>query len=200
MLGAIVARQRGGDLGLRRLAPLVPLPPVRPRKPRGADLTFDARTHLHRLTGVDLTRLDGLQAHTVLNVVAEVGLDMTRWPSEKHFASWLALAPGTNVSGGKKLSSRTKPSANRAAAALPHGGQLAAPQSVRLGRLLPTDEDPPRGAEGHHRHGPQAREFDLPYAPLRHRIRRSGPAVLRGPLPTACPLESLTRRARDLGY
>ena len=43
---------------------------------------------------------------------------MTRWPTEKHFASWLSLAPGSKVSGGKKLSSRTKPSASRVAAAL----------------------------------------------------------------------------------
>jgi transposase len=79
---------------------------------------FDARHHLQRLTGVDLTRLDGIDAHTALKVVAEIGLDMTRWPTEKHFASWLGLSPGSKVSGGKKLSSRTKPSASRAAAAL----------------------------------------------------------------------------------
>jgi transposase len=94
------------------------LPPSRPRTPRGTDLAFDARSHLHRVTGVDLTRIDGIEAHTALKVIAEVGLDMTRWPSEKHFASWLSLAPGTKVSGGKKLSGRTKPSTSRAAAAL----------------------------------------------------------------------------------
>jgi transposase len=43
---------------------------------------------------------------------------MSRWPTEKYFASWLSLAPGSKVSGGIQLSSRTKPSANRAAAAL----------------------------------------------------------------------------------
>jgi transposase len=51
-------------------------------------------------------------------VVAEIGLDMTRWPTEKPFASWLSLAPGRQVSGGKPLSGRTKPSASRVAAAL----------------------------------------------------------------------------------
>jgi hypothetical protein len=79
---------------------------------------FDVRTHLYRLTGVDLTRIDGIDAPTALKVVAETGLDMSRWPSDKHFASWLTLAPGTKVSGGKTLSGRTKPSASRAAAAL----------------------------------------------------------------------------------
>jgi transposase len=51
-------------------------------------------------------------------LVAEIGLDMTCWPTEKHFASWLGLAPGSKVTGGKPLSSRTKPCASRAATAL----------------------------------------------------------------------------------
>jgi len=94
--------------------------PARPRtsKPSRTAPTFDVRTHLYRLTAVDLTRIDGIDAHTALKVVAETGLDMSRWPTEKHFASWLSLAPGTKVSGGKTLSGRTKPSASRAAAAL----------------------------------------------------------------------------------
>jgi transposase len=94
-----------------------------PRKPgrrtaRRTELDFDARQHLPRLTGIDLTRLDGLDAHTALKIVGEIGLDMTRWPTAKHFASWRGLAPGRKVSGGKKLGGRSKPSANRAAAAL----------------------------------------------------------------------------------
>jgi transposase len=94
--------------------------PAKPRttKPNRTAPTFDVRTHLYRLTGVDLTRIDGIDAPTALKVVAETGLDMRRWPSDKHFASWLTLAPGTKVSGGKTLSGRTKPSASRAAAAL----------------------------------------------------------------------------------
>lgn len=95
------------------------LPPV-PRssnRPRNAP-AFDARTHLHRLTGVDLTRLDGIDAHSALKIVAEIGLDMSRWPTDKHFASWLSVSPGNKISGGKILSSRTKRSANRVAAVL----------------------------------------------------------------------------------
>ncbi len=96
--------------------PLAPEP--RQRKRRRTEPAFDARAHLHRLTGVDLTRIDGLDAHTALKVLSEIGLDMSRWPTEKHFASWLSLSPGNKISGGKKLSGRTKPSANRVAAAL----------------------------------------------------------------------------------
>ena len=79
---------------------------------------FDVRTYLYRMTGVDLTAIDGVEAYTALKVVSEVGLDMSRWPTAKHFASWLGLSPNNRVSGGRVMSSRTKPSANRAATAL----------------------------------------------------------------------------------
>ena len=88
------------------------------RAPRRNQLPFDARTHLYQMTGVDLTRLDGIEATMATTLLSELGIDMTRWPSAKHFASWLGLCPGTKVSGGRRLSSKTKPSANRAAAAL----------------------------------------------------------------------------------
>ena len=79
---------------------------------------FDAQSHLYRMTGVDLTRIDGVDAYTALKVISEIGTDMTRWQSAKHFASWLGLSPHNRITGGKVISSRTKPSANRAAAAL----------------------------------------------------------------------------------
>ncbi|OPY69236.1 MAG: Transposase IS116/IS110/IS902 family protein [Syntrophorhabdaceae bacterium PtaU1.Bin034] len=70
------------------------------------------------MAGVDLTAIDGIDATTALKVLAEIGTDMSRWKSAKHFASWLGLSPGTKVSGGKVLSSATKPVANKAAQAL----------------------------------------------------------------------------------
>ena len=81
-------------------------------------MDFDARSYLYRMTGVDLTEIDSIEGNTALMVIGEIGLDMSRWPTEKHFGSWLGLAPGSKISGGKRLSGRTKPSANRAAAAL----------------------------------------------------------------------------------
>jgi transposase len=81
----------------------------------GNQLSFDARSHLYRMTGVDLTRIDGLEALTVLKIIGEIGLDMNRWPTEKHFASWLGLSPGSKISGGKVLSAKTKKCASRAA-------------------------------------------------------------------------------------
>ena len=79
---------------------------------------FDVQGHLYRMTGVDLTRIDGVDGFTALKVVSEVGTDMTKWPSAKHFASWLGLSPHNRITGGRVISSKTKASANRAAAAL----------------------------------------------------------------------------------
>ena len=59
-----------------------------------------------------------MDAYTALKVVSEIGADMTKWPSAKHFASWLGLSPNNRITGGRVISSKTKPSANRAAAAL----------------------------------------------------------------------------------
>ena len=78
-------------------------------------LAFDARKHLYQMTGVDLTRVAGLDSLSALQIIGEIGLDMSCWPTEKHFASWLGLSPGSKISGGKVLSSKTKKCANRAA-------------------------------------------------------------------------------------
>lgn len=88
-------------------------------KPRHNEPRFDIRTPLHQLTGGhDLTQLDGIGPYNALKLIAEIGTDMTHWPSEKHFTSWLTLAPKNKISGGRLLSSRTQPSANRAATIL----------------------------------------------------------------------------------
>ncbi|MCX5816084.1 MAG: IS110 family transposase [Proteobacteria bacterium] len=73
---------------------------------------------LVRMSGVDLTSIDGIDTTTALKILSEIGTDMSRFKSAKHFASWLGLSPGTKVSGGKVLSSATKQVANKAAAAL----------------------------------------------------------------------------------
>jgi hypothetical protein len=94
--------------------------PTGRKRHRATAPTFDLRKCLYTMTGVDLTEVDGLEATTVLNVISEIGLDMSRWPTEKHFTSWLTLCPGVNKTGGRSesKSGRTRPSSNRAAAAL----------------------------------------------------------------------------------
>jgi hypothetical protein len=101
-------------------APTRPLPAPRvTKKPRDNEPRFEVRGPLHRLThGVDLSQIDGLTPYSALKLLSEIGTDMSRWPTEKHFTSWLTVAPKNKISGGRLLSSRTQPSANRAAAIL----------------------------------------------------------------------------------
>jgi transposase len=76
------------------------------------------REELYRITGVDLTRIDGIQVQTAQVVISEVGVDMTRWPDEHQFASWLGLCPHNRITGGKVIRRGTKKVLNRAAQAL----------------------------------------------------------------------------------
>jgi hypothetical protein len=70
------------------------------------------------MCGVDLTRIDGIDVTTSLVVVSEVGADMSRFASVKHFTSWLGLCPGTKITGGKVISCKTRRCVNRASQAL----------------------------------------------------------------------------------
>lgn len=111
-------------------------PKPRKRKPQRNQLKFDGRRSVQRITGVDLTRIDGIDDHTALKLVSEIGTDMSRWPSVKHFTSWLGLCPGNKCSGGKRLSGRTKPCANRAAAALRMAASALHRSPTALGAYL----------------------------------------------------------------
>lgn len=93
---------------------------------------FDLRTALARWAGVDLTRINGLAVTSVLTVLSEIGPDLSRFASVKHFCSWLGLCPGTKISGGKVLSARTRRSVNRARQAL----KMAAMSLSRNGSAL----------------------------------------------------------------
>jgi transposase len=79
---------------------------------------FDVREHLFKVCGVDLTRINGIDVSTAMIVISEIGTDMSRFPTVKHFTSWLGLCPGTKISGGKVLGSKSKRTANRATQAL----------------------------------------------------------------------------------
>lgn len=79
---------------------------------------INLRELMFKMCGVDLTRIDGIDVTTALTVISEVGPDMSRFATVKHFACWLGLCPGTRITGGKVMSSKTKRVANRAAQAL----------------------------------------------------------------------------------
>ena len=79
---------------------------------------FPLGDELMRISGVDLTQIDGIDAMTAQTLISEAGLDMGRWKTESHFASWLGLCPDNRISGDKVLSRGTRRVINRAATAL----------------------------------------------------------------------------------
>lgn len=100
--------------------PKEPLPPPRTARSNSPnEPNIEIRSPLHRMTGgVDLTQVPGIGPLAALKLLAEIGTDISRWPTDKHFTSWLTLSPQNKISGGKRLSSKTQPSANRAAQVL----------------------------------------------------------------------------------
>ncbi|MCO5296203.1 MAG: IS110 family transposase [Fimbriimonadaceae bacterium] len=83
------------------------------RKPRKNEARFDLSGTLEGLTGMDLTRIDGLDALSLLSIISECGTDYSPWKTSKHWTSWLKLAPCNRVSGGKRLRGFTMPAACR---------------------------------------------------------------------------------------
>lgn len=106
------------------------LPPLPPTGKSGSHSknrpNYDARSYLYRMTGVDLVAISGLNESTVQTIISEVGTDLSAFPSEKHFCSWLGLAPHNDISGGKRLRSRTLKTNNRAGQAFRMAAQSVA--------------------------------------------------------------------------
>jgi transposase len=94
---------------------------------------YDARSLLYQLTGVDLVAIPGLHASTVQTILAEIGLDLGKWPNAKAFCAWLGLAPRHEISGGKVLRRSTLPTRNRAGQALRLAAQAAGRSQSGLG-------------------------------------------------------------------
>jgi transposase len=188
-------------LAAQQPQPSAALPlPRRKRYPKSHEPRFDIRTPLHRLTGgADLSQIDAIGPQAALQLIAEIGTDMSRWPTDKHFTSWLTLAPNNKVSGGRLLSSRTPPSANRAAAILRRCAMSLARTSSALGafyRRLAARAGKPKAITA------TARKL----AVLVYRVL-SGDLVYQDPGATAYhqlnrtrELKSLRRRARLLGF
>jgi len=116
------------DLQLRKhlesLGAKVDLPtqPIGPR-PKGKNKSrnapaFDLRTELYRITGIDWSQINGIDVLTAQTVIAEAGADLSAFPSEKQFASWLGLCPTNDQSGGRIMKRRTRKVVHRAATAL----------------------------------------------------------------------------------
>ncbi len=95
------------------------LPPIPKKKQsthskNGPKNVREIRQHLKRIAGVDVSLVDGFGVSLAQTVIMEVGTDMGKFPSEKHFCSWLGLAPKHEISGGKVLKNKTLKTKNRA--------------------------------------------------------------------------------------
>jgi len=95
--------------------------PIGPR-PKGKKSSrnapaFDLRSELYRITGVDWAQVNGIDVLTAQTVMAEAGADLSAFPTERHFTSWLGLCPSNEKSGGKILNRRTRKVVNRATVA-----------------------------------------------------------------------------------
>ena len=105
-------------LNADREAPASPLPQPRHKARQPNAVNFDTRPPLYQLTGVDLTQIHGIGPYLALRLIGECGTDLSRWPTAKHFTSWLTLSPGCKISGGRVLSAHTRKTTNRVSAHL----------------------------------------------------------------------------------
>jgi hypothetical protein len=94
---------------------------------------FDLAGEVHRIAGVDLTRIEGIDALTAFTVITEQGIDMSAFPTEKHFASHLGLCPNNQITGGRVRKKRTRRVHSRAAHALRIAAQSLARSKTALG-------------------------------------------------------------------
>ena len=101
----------------------LPPKPRRRQSKKANDPTFAARELLFRMAGVDLTVIEGIDERTALVILSEIGLDMSKFPREKNFVSWLGLCPQHRGSNQRIFSRRVRKGANRAARAFRLAGQ-----------------------------------------------------------------------------
>jgi transposase len=88
------------------------------KKKKGNKPQFDLRKGLFRMTGTDLTQIDGLDVMTAMTILSEAGWDMSKWKTEDHFVSWLRLCPDNRISGDRVIGKGRLPTNNRVSTAL----------------------------------------------------------------------------------
>src|SRR5882672_4814854 len=116
------------------------------KKKKGNAPQFDLRAELFRMTGADLTQIDGVDVMTAMTILSEVGWDMTKWKTEHHFVSWLRLCPDNKISGDKIIGKGRLPTNNRATSALRMAASTLRLSNTYLGaqfRRLRTRLGPP---------------------------------------------------------
>jgi transposase len=113
--------------------PVAALPKRRPKKRNKNSPPAGVEEEIVRISGVDIAAVDGIGAGLAQTILSEIGTDMTKWPNEKHFTSWLGVVPRNDISGGRVLRSRTLPSTNRAGQAFRQAANAVRHTSTAFG-------------------------------------------------------------------
>jgi transposase len=119
---------------------------ARLKKQRGNAPQFDLRAELFRMTGTDLTQIDGIDIMTAMTILSEAGSDMSKWKTEHHFVSWLRLCPDNKISADKVIGKGRLPTKNRVTSALRMAASTLRLSNTYLGaqfRRLRTRLGPP---------------------------------------------------------
>jgi transposase len=104
-------------------------------KARKNQYHFNLKEYLHKIVGVDLTEIDGLEENTVLTIIAVVGLNMHKWPTAEHFVSWLNLAARPRITGGRVVGHHKRFTNNPATQAFRMAAQTMWQNKGPLGKL-----------------------------------------------------------------
>jgi transposase len=140
--------------------------PARNKRPQGNAPAFDVRGELYRTIGVDLTGIDGIHVMTAQTVVAEVGYDMSRFPTEGDFVSFLDLSPKNKISGGRVIGRDKRKKKNRAGLALQWAAGTLINSETYLGAQYRRLRNQTGSAEGPESDGGQAGSHPLPNAEI----------------------------------
>jgi hypothetical protein len=130
---------------------------------------FDLRTELFRITGTDLTQIDGIDVVTATTILSEVGWDMSKWQAEHHFVSWLRLCPQSQW--GQDHWERAAADQQSNYQCVENGSQQLTDEQHLCGSAVPSTQNQAGGSGGHQGHGSQASPLALPHAAPRHAIR-----------------------------
>lgn len=185
-----------------RVSPDAPLPDLPPAK--GDSKTKNAplpatRSHYARIVGVDLVAVTGLSASSIQTILSEIGTDMRRFPTVKHFCAWLGLVPRNAISGGKVLRSQTQNVRNRATQAFRQAAQAVGRSDSAIGAYYRTMRA---------RKGPQQATVATAHkiARIVYRLLQSGTAYQEVPSEIHAAqrrereIRQLTKRANKLGF
>lgn len=96
---------------------------------------INLKEYLKHIIGIDVTRIDGIDEISALEIIAVTGLNMSKWPSAEHFASWLNLSPRPKISGGKIIGYEKRPTNNNATQAFRMAAQTMWQNKGSLGHL-----------------------------------------------------------------